>query len=52
MDTPPHNGAVITLLTVTGQTHWLFYKDIFAITLIKPVAVFLIIAVYSANGWV
>ena len=35
MDTLPHNGAVITLLAVTGLTHRQAYKDIFAITLIK-----------------
>ena len=32
MDTLPHNGAVITLLAVTGLTHRQSYKDIFAIT--------------------
>jgi H+/gluconate symporter-like permease len=32
MDTLPHNGAVITLLAVTGLTHKVAYKDIFAIT--------------------
>ncbi len=29
MDTLPHNGAVITLLAVTGLTHREAYKDIF-----------------------
>ena len=29
MDTLPHNGAVITLLAVTGLTHKQAYKDIF-----------------------
>ena len=33
MDTLPHNGAVITLLAVTGLTHKDAYRDIFAITL-------------------
>jgi H+/gluconate symporter-like permease len=28
----PHNGAVITLLAVTGLTHRQSYRDIFAIT--------------------
>ena len=32
MDTLPHNGAVITLLAVTGLTHRQAYSDIFAIT--------------------
>ena len=52
MDTLPHNGAVITLLAVTGLTHRQAYKDIFAITIIKTTAVFLIIGVYYATGLV
>ena len=52
MDTLPHNGAVITLLAVTGLTHRQAYKDIFAITLIKTMAVFVVIAVFYATGWV
>ena len=50
MDTLPHNGAVITLLAVTGLTHKVAYKDIFAITLIKTVSVFVVIAVYYLTG--
>lgn len=52
MDTLPHNGAVITLLAVTGLSHRQSYKDIFAITIIKTVAVFVIIGVYYATGLV
>ena len=52
MDTLPHNGAVITLLGVTGLTHKTSYRDIFAITLIKSAAVFAVIAVYYATGLV
>src|SRR5206468_2051214 len=50
MDTLPHNGAVITLLAVTGLTHRQAYKDIFVITLTKTAAVFVAIAVYYATG--
>ncbi|MCV2219621.1 GntP family permease [Thauera sp. Sel9] len=50
MDTLPHNGAVITLLAVTGLTHRQSYKDIFAITVIKTIAAFLVIAVYYTFG--
>ena len=46
MDTLPHNGAVITLLAVTGLTHRQAYKDVFAITIIKTMAVFVVIALY------
>jgi H+/gluconate symporter-like permease len=52
MDTLPHNGAVITLLAVTGLTHRQSYKDIFAITCIKTLAVFVVIAVYYMTGLV
>jgi H+/gluconate symporter-like permease len=50
MDTLPHNGAVITLLAVTGLTHRQSYGDIFAITCTKTAAVFLVIGVYYLTG--
>jgi H+/gluconate symporter-like permease len=50
MDTLPHNGAVITLLAVTGLTHRQAYKDIFVITLTKTVAVFVAIAFFYLTG--
>lgn len=52
MDTLPHNGAVITLLAVTGLTHIQSYKDIFAITCIKTSAVFVVILTYYLTGLV
>jgi H+/gluconate symporter-like permease len=52
MDTLPHNGAVITLLTVTGLTHRESYGNIFVITCLKTIAVFVVIAVYSLTGLV
>ena len=50
MDTLPHNGAVITLLAVTGLTHRQSYGDIFAITVLKTLAVFFVILVYYTTG--
>ncbi len=50
MDTLPHNGAVITLLTVTGLTHRQAYFDIFVITCIKTIAVFVVIAAFCTWG--
>jgi H+/gluconate symporter-like permease len=50
MDTLPHNGAIITLLAITGLTHRESYRDIFAITCIKTSAVFVVIAVYYLTG--
>ncbi|MBT2746722.1 MULTISPECIES: GntP family permease [unclassified Lysobacter] len=52
MDTLPHNGAVITLLAVTGLSHRQAYKDVFAITLVKTAAVFVVIGLYYATGLV
>ena len=52
MDSLPHNGAVITILAVTGMTHKQSYKDIFALTIIKTLACFFIILVYSLTGLV
>ena len=51
MDTLPHNGAVITLLAVTGLTHREAYKDIFGITLIKTLAVFFVIGLFTPPAW-
>lgn len=48
MDTLPHNGAIITLLAVTGLTHKQAYKDIFIITLIKTATAFVAIGAYYA----
>ena len=50
MDTLPHNGAVITLLAVTGLTHKDSYGDIFAITMLKFAAVFVVIGVFYLTG--
>jgi H+/gluconate symporter-like permease len=46
MDTLPHNGAVITLLAVCGLTHRVSYGDIFAVTCIKTMSVFVVIGTY------
>jgi H+/gluconate symporter-like permease len=52
MDSLPHNGAIITLLAITGLTHRQGYGDIFAITCLKTLAVFAVIAVYYLTGLV
>jgi H+/gluconate symporter-like permease len=52
MDTLPHNGAIITLLAVTGMTHREAYKDIFVITIIKTLTAFVAIAIFYATGLV
>jgi H+/gluconate symporter-like permease len=50
MDTLPHNGAVITLLAVTGLTHRHSHREILVITFIKTAAVFFVIAIYYLSG--
>ena len=50
MDTLPHNGAIITVLAITGLTHREAYRDIFVLTLLKIAAVFLVISLYTAFG--
>ncbi len=47
MDTLPHNGAVITLLAITGLTHRQAYRDIFAITVLKTLTVFALATIAS-----
>jgi H+/gluconate symporter-like permease len=51
MDTLPHNGAVITLLAVTGLTHRQSYGDIFVVTGLKTAAVFVVIGLYYLTGF-
>ncbi len=48
MDTLPHNGAVITLLAITGLTHRQSYADILAITILKTLTVFALAFAASA----
>lgn len=50
MDTLPHNGAVITLLAITGLSHRQAYGGIFAITIIKSLAVLFVIGVFYTTG--
>jgi H+/gluconate symporter-like permease len=38
------------LLSVTGLSHRQSYKDIFAITLLKTLTVFVVIVVYYVTG--
>jgi len=50
-DVLPHNGAVITLLTITGMTHKESYFDIFMACLVNGIlAVILAILFYSITG--
>ena len=50
MDTLPHNGAIITLLIITGLSHKQSYRHILALTILKITGVFFIIALYYLFG--
>ncbi len=51
LDSLPHNGAVVTLLSVCGSTHRESYKDIFMVAIFGAViALVAVIAVGSALG--
>jgi H+/gluconate symporter-like permease len=51
LDTLPHNGAVISLLTICGLTHLQSYADIFVVAVVVPlVALVAVIALGSMYG--
>ena len=51
LDSLPHNGAVITLLAITGLGHREAYKDIFVVAVLIPiVALILLIVLGSLFG--
>ena len=50
MDTLPHNGAVITLLAVTGMTHKESYVDIGMNTVIIPLISCVVIIILGSIG--
>ena len=50
-DTLPHNGAVITLLTICGLTHRKSYLDIAMVTVVGPfLATCLVVLIGSVVG--
>lgn len=50
MDTLPHNGAVITLLAVTGMTHKESYIDIGMNTVVIPILSCIVIIILGSFG--
>lgn len=44
-DTLPHNGAVISLLTICGLTHKDSYKDIFMVGVAIPVVATIVVII-------
>ena len=52
MDSMPQNGTLLTLFAITGLTHRQSYGDIFALTMMKTAAVFVVIGFYQLTGLV
>jgi H+/gluconate symporter-like permease len=50
LDTLPHNGAVLTLLTITGMSHKDSYLDIFVVSLLIPLLSVVAAIVLAAFG--
>jgi len=51
LDSMPHSGALVTLITVCGLTHKQSYYDVFILTLLKPLVALLCLWLYSVTGW-
>jgi len=50
LDTLPHNGAVLTLLTITGMSHRDSYKDIFVVSLALPLLSVVVAIIFASIG--
>lgn len=50
LDSMPHNGGLITVMAVCGLTHKQSYYDLFVITVIKTLLIFIFIALYITVG--
>ena len=50
LDLLPHNGAILTLLTVTGLSHKESYKDIFIATVIIPLIALVAVIILAFLG--
>ncbi len=50
LDSLPHNGAVLTLLAITGLTHKDSYKDIFIVGCIIPIIGVIVAILFASVG--
>ena len=50
IDTPPHSGALITLMAVCGLNHKESYYDVFILTLLKTSVAFICLAIFAVTG--
>ncbi len=45
LDTLPHNGAIVTLLSICGLTHKQAYRDIFIVAMLFPMCALIVVIV-------
>lgn len=50
LDSLPHNGAVLTLLTITGMSHKESYKDIFVVSVFIPIIAVIVAILLTSMG--
>lgn len=50
LDSLPHNGAVLTLLTITGMSHKDSYKDIFVVSVVFPIIAVAVAILLASMG--
>jgi H+/gluconate symporter-like permease len=50
LDSLPQNGAVLTLLQNTGMSHKDSYGDIFAVTVVLPVFIVIVLIILATFG--
>ncbi|RDW20024.1 transporter [Oceanobacillus arenosus] len=50
LDSLPHNGAVLTLLTITGMSHKESYKDIFVVSVLIPIISVIVAIILASMG--
>ncbi|MEL6209183.1 MAG: GntP family permease, partial [Pseudomonadota bacterium] len=49
LDALPHNGAVITLLSICGLTHRQSYADIFVVAVLGPLAALALVLILATT---
>jgi len=50
LDSLPHNGAVITLLTICGMTHKESYADIGMVSVVIPIVATIVAIIFAVMG--
>jgi H+/gluconate symporter-like permease len=48
LDSLPHNGAVVTLLSVCGATHREAYRDVFMVAIVGAIVALVVVTVLGS----